>query len=294
MTRLSRVSRWFVRHEPLRALLIFIDTRFVRRQLGFTTRQMGIAVLTFCIAATLCSAVHGQSSSDFAPGLSVYAVGGLALGDRVPPLPDDYNCSDSEQFDKLTWCTQKRVDYANQGSVTTVNSILHRQDGTVVYVNRAVFPAYFERNEFDRVVEHLSKRYGQTAEIIRTTKRGEIPDAIIAFWGAVKLVPLDGRSLSILRSGGQVTEGILVDLLGDYERSAKQALPIYRLSGGAGYVWAASRSGEGRGHVRFFAINGARFSDAMASVPPERSPPPRTTPPRDTPEACRKFPLLCD
>jgi hypothetical protein len=256
------------------------------RQLGFTTMQMRIAFLTLCIAGSVCSAVHGQSSSGATPGSSLYAVGGLALGDRAPH--SGYQCNPSEQFENLIWCTQRRVDQANHGSVTTANSILHAQDGTVVYVNRAVFPAYFDRNEFDRVVENLSKRYGQSAQVKKITKGRELPDAVIASWGAVKLFPLEDRnSLSILRSGGQVTEGILVDLLGDYERSVKQGLPIYRLSGGAGYVWTASRNDEGRGHVRFFAINVAAFSaGAMATcVPPERCP--RPSPPPDTPEACR-------
>jgi hypothetical protein len=251
-----------------------------------------IALLTLCIAGSLCGAVHGQSSSGAIPGSSLYAVGGLALGDRAPH--SDYQCNPSEQFENLIWC--RRVEYANQGSVIKVNSILHARDGTVVYVNRAVVPEYFDRNEFDRVVENLSKRYGERAKVIKITKQREIPDAIIASWGAVKLVPLEDRkSLSILGSGGQVTEGIMIDFLGDPERSVKHHLPIYRLSGGAGYVWAASRNDEGRGHVRFFAINVEEFSaGAMASEPPGRNPPPRTPPPRETLEACRKFPLLCN
>jgi hypothetical protein len=255
--------------------------------------QMRIAFLTLCIAGSLSTAVHSQTSSGPTLGSSRYAVGGLALGDRVPRLPSDYECNPSEQFDQLIWCTQRRVEHANHGNVTTVNSILRRQDGTVVYVNRAVFPEPFDRSEFDRVIEHLSKRYGQTPEIIRMPKRRGIADAMIAFWGAVKLVPLENRdSLSILKSGGQANEGILVDLLGDYERSVKQGLPVYRLSGGGGYVWAAMRNDEGRGHVRFFAINVAEFSPAQARKPiPRTSPPP---PPPETLEACRRFPLLCD
>jgi hypothetical protein len=264
------------------------------RRLGFRIMQMRIAFLTLCIAGSLSTAVHSQSLSGPTLGSSRYAVGGLALGDRVPLLPRDYECNRSEQFDRLIWCAQRRVDHTNDSNVTTVNSILHRQDGTVVYVNRSVFPEHFDRNEFDRVVENLSKRYGQTAEIIRMPKRQGIADAIIAFWGAVKLIPLENRdSLNVLRSGGQVSEGILVDLLGDYTRSVKQGLPIYRLSGGGGYVWAAARNDEGRGHVRFFAINVAEFLPAEAHVPPEHFPPPTPSRPPDTPDACKKFPQLC-
>jgi hypothetical protein len=201
--------------------------------------KIRIAVLSLCIAGSLCSAVYGQFSIGATPGPPKYAVGGLALGDRVQPNRDlsDYQCNPSEQFENLIWCTRKRADHSGRGSVTTANSILHARDGTVVYANRAVFPAYFDRDEFDRVVENLSNRYGERAQVIRITRRRDIPDAIIASWGAVKLMPLENRnSLSVLGSGGQVTEGILVDSLGDYERSAKQGLPIYRLSGGAGYV----------------------------------------------------------
>src|ERR1700730_13494111 len=233
--------------------------------------QMLTPFLALCIAGSLCTTVHGQSLSDPGLGSSRYVVGGLALGDRIPLLPSDYECISSEQFEKLTWCTQRRVDHRNDLKVTTVNSILYRQkDGKVVYVNRAAFPEHFGRNEFDRFVENRSKQYGKTAQVMRLTKRQDIPDAIIAFWGAVKLIPLENRdSLNVLRSGEQVKEGILVDLLGDYARSVKQGLPIYRLSGGGGYVWAATRNDEGRGHVRFFAINVAEFLPAEAHVPPE-------------------------
>ena len=257
---------------------------------------MRTAFLTLCVAGSICSTGHGQTLSGPTVAPSRYAVGGLALGDRMPVVLSDYECNPSEQFGRLIWCTQTRVEHKNDREVTSVNSILYRQeDQKVVYVNRAVFPEHFDRNEFDRVVETLSKRYGETAQVKKLANRTDTPDAIIAFWGIVKLIELDDRdSLNVLRSGGHVTQGILVDLLGDYARSVKHGLPIYRLSGGAGYVWAATRNREGLGHVRFFAINVAEFSPAMARDHPEPGPPPQPdTRRQDTPDACRKFPQLC-
>jgi hypothetical protein len=47
----------------------------------------------------------------------------------------------------------------------------------------------------------------------------------------------------------------MIDHIGNYQRSAQQGLPIYRLVGGAGYVWAASWNEAGVGTLRFLAID---------------------------------------
>ena len=198
---------------------------------------------------------------------SLYVVDGFALGGRVPldsAAYRDYQCDPSEQFDGFTWC--KRESSA-RGKVTSSNSILHSQDGTAVYVNRAVVPAYFDRNEFDRDIQNLSNRFGEKARTLKLSQRRGLPDAVVAFWGKVNLQPLDPDSISILASGGNVKKGFLIDFLGDWERSARQGLPIYRLVGGAGYVWAASRDNEGRGHVRFLAIDASALMPQVARAP---------------------------
>jgi len=47
----------------------------------------------------------------------------------------------------------------------------------------------------------------------------------------------------------------LVDFIGNFARSAKEGLPIYRISGGAGFLWVASFDPIGRGILRFAALD---------------------------------------
>src|ERR1700756_2809283 len=49
--------------------------------------------------------------------------------------------------------------------------------------------------------------------------------------------------------------------VGNFARSAKEGLPIYRISGGAGFLWVASFDSIGRGILRFVAV------DPSASLP---------------------------
>ena len=51
------------------------------------------------------------------------------------------------------------------------------------------------------------------------------------------------------------TKGILVYFIGNFSNSPRSGLPIYRVSGGSGFVWAASFNPQGRGTLRFFAID---------------------------------------
>jgi hypothetical protein len=45
------------------------------------------------------------------------------------------------------------------------------------------------------------------------------------------------------------------DFIGNFARSAKEGLPIYRISGGAGFLWLASFDPIGRGILRFAAVD---------------------------------------
>jgi cobalamin biosynthesis Mg chelatase CobN len=51
----------------------------------------------------------------------------------------------------------------------------------------------------------------------------------------------------------------LVGFLGDLERSAKAGVPVYRLSGGAGFLWAATFDQNGKGVLRYLAIDDSKI-----------------------------------
>jgi hypothetical protein len=97
--------------------------------------------------------------------------------------------------------------------------------------------------------------------------RPGLPHGILAAWGQVVIEPLDSESLRRIAAGRRpAVKGYLIDFIGDFARSAKEGLPIYRLGGGAGFVWAASYDRNGRGTLRFAAVDASAISPQLAAT----------------------------
>ena len=215
-----------------------------------------------------------------------------------------YRCDRSEVFDGFTWCLKRTEESEKRGPFHASYSILHSRDGTALYVNRFQEPAYWDDDD-DEVQEDINRytrKIGGQPRIRKMPARPGFPNGVIATWGKVSLEPVDGESRKISASGKSPKIGVLIDFIGNYERSAKNDLPVYRLAGGPGFVWAASFNSNGRGTLKFLAINPLALSMAV-NLPPNPVPQPPTNPippvqkapetPPDTPDACKKFPQLC-
>jgi hypothetical protein len=148
---------------------------------------------------------------------------------------------------------------------------LHAQDGAVVYVNRYQEPAYWYANEVADDIQRYSRRIGEEPHIIQLPVRPGLPKGTLATWGKVVLEPIVGDELRLLGEDKPLKKGIAIDFIGNFTRSARQGLPIYRLAGGAGFVWVASYDESGRGTLRFSAVDASTYS-------PQSLPPPATTP----------------
>jgi hypothetical protein len=189
---------------------------------------------------------------------SPYSVEGLALGGRVSfdsSVYREYQCAPSEQFEGFIRCQRTRSDREARGQFTSSYSILHSPDGTVAYVNRSLTPAFFEGREAQDEIDRLSNKHGATPRVIPLPAGSGRPSGFIAVWGDVVLEPLDAASLTELAVGRNVRAGFLIDHIGNFQRSAQAGLPVYRLGGGAGYVWSGSWDQGGRGNLRFLAID---------------------------------------
>ena len=214
-----------------------------------------------------------------APGTaSSYVVDGLALGARVDPESPayrGYQCSPSELFPDFTRCqrTQKQQEAGTRRSFEATSSTLHGRDGKAVYINRNIAPWSFDRNEIQDAIKQLSSKFGERAREMRLPPREGVQTAIIAVWGKIHLTELDADAISILASGESPRKGLLIDYLGNLRRSAQLGLPVYSLSGGAGYIWSASVDRNNRGHIRFLTVDpsaispGAPVSSATAAQP---------------------------
>jgi hypothetical protein len=199
---------------------------------------------------------------------NMYAVEGIALGDRIttnPTLYRSYTCTPSEQFPGFTWCQKTTTDREARGTFTSHSSLLHSLDGHVAYVNRELLPAFWNRNEAKDDIERYSRKLGQEARLFRIPHRQGLPDGVIATWGNVVLEPLGESSLKDLAAGRDVREGLMTDYIANFRRSAQLGLPIYRLRGGAGFVWSGSWDQNGRGALRFLAINAAALSPQLVA-----------------------------
>ena len=96
-------------------------------------------------------------------------------------------------------------------------------------------------------------------------------DGLIATWGRVTLESLDSIAIDEYVAGRSFPKGILIDFIGDFLNSARRGLPIYRVSGGPGFVWAASFGPKGTGTLRFFAIDPGALLPRTAKEEPTQN-----------------------
>src|SRR5215471_8152115 len=215
-----------------------------------------------------------------------YAVDGVAVGTQLnfgSASYREYKCNPSEQFEGLVWCQKKRTDKERRRSYITAYSLLHSEDGNLSYINRSQEPAFFNPSEAELNIQQYSRNLGESARILKMPHRSGLPDGVIAVWGKITLEPLDQESIKTLADGKNPRKGFLIDYLRDFTRSAKQGLPIYRIDGGPGFIWAASFDQKGRGTLRLAAVDVSGFAPPPDSVPvaqiavptyQERLPPP--------------------
>jgi hypothetical protein len=205
-----------------------------------------------------------------------YAVEGVAVGSPLKAdnaASRDYKCSPSEQFEALTWCQKTRADRTKRGPFAANYSVLHSERGNVVYVNRRQEPSFLDRSEVDKEIKDYAHKLGSEARITHMPHRGAY-DGVIALWGEATLEPLDADSMKVLAEGKSPKKGLLVDFLGNFTRSAKEGLPVYRISGGAGFLWAASFDQGGRGALRVAAVDASALPSPAPANPAATLPPP--------------------
>jgi len=190
---------------------------------------------------------------------SNYRVDGVTLGGQVKSRGlgyQPYQCGPSDKFSGFIWCHEEHTTPDNK--VMRSHSILQSQDGTAYYVDSYFQPAFFDPNDIQNEIDRMSSEFGQQARIVQMPQREGLPSAVMAVWGAIQLEPLGPDEISVLASGGS-PPGILVSFLGDEERSAKAGAPIYRLAGGAGFLWVATYDQSGRGMLRYLAIDDSKI-----------------------------------
>jgi hypothetical protein len=221
----------------------------------------------FATVLYICVSALAGLTAQAARAASPYAVDGIALAASMVPARE-YQCSASEEFADYTWCQRKRQERGRKGAFSSTNSILHDRDGDVAYVNREIRPAFFAGNDIQTELKRLAARFGAPARQTRLPEHEDLSAAVIAVWGSLQLEELDEKNRAALESAALSQQSLLVDHLGDVRRSLQLGLPIYRLSGGPGYLWSAASNRNGRGHLRFLAIDVAALIATKDVAPP--------------------------
>ena len=233
-------------------------------------RWLGV-LAAICLLAGM-STSFGQSPNE---QISIYALNGLALGARIPfdsSTYREYKCSPSDQFDGFTWCQKTRQERERRDSSNATYSVLHSSGGSIVYVNRYQAPAFFGSNGAERDIQSYSRKFGESpGTTIRMPHRAGL-DGILASWGKTVLEPLDIENRRAFAEGRRLTKGYYIDFIGNFDRSAKEGFPLYRISGGAGFIWAASFDQRGRGTLRLVAVDASAFYPELIanSLPSEK------------------------
>jgi hypothetical protein len=137
-------------------------------------------------------------------------------------------------------------------------------------------PAWFADNEAQDDVDRLSKNFGPPTHVFPMPPQSSVPNGMIVTWGKVALEQLDQDNVSQLAAGHKVRAGLMIDHIGNSQRSAQLGLPIYRLTGGAGYIWAASWNQGGTGTLRYLAVDASKLipSETISSQATIPSDPP--------------------
>jgi hypothetical protein len=213
------------------------------------------------------STAFGESPTE---QISMYAIDGLALGAHIPsdsPGYREYKCGPSDQFDGFTWCQKTRQERERGGSSNATYSVLHSRDGSVVYVNRYQAPAFFGSNEADRAIQSYSRKFGESPRTTIRMPHQSGLDGILASWGKTVLEPLDIENRKAFAEGRRLTKGYYIDFIGNFDRSAKEGFPLYRIGGGSGFIWVASFDQRGRGTLRIVAVDASAFYPELVANP---------------------------
>jgi hypothetical protein len=217
-----------------------------------------ILVATFCIALSGVGAANAQPSK--------YVVDHVRLGASVNSDVKNHDCERSDDFLGFVWCHQEAKNANNHVSKTIM---YEEQSGAAVYVMRNEALVLLDQSRVEKEINSLSKSFQESPVVNWMPTRKGAPKAVIALWGQVRVEELNPDALSMLAARQSAHQGVIVDYMGDLYRSARNGLPVYRMIGGAGYLYSASFGAGERGHQHYVAIDASRFGRPDIAQPPQ-------------------------
>jgi hypothetical protein len=210
---------------------------------------------------SILSALVAIPTTSFAQ--SLFSVGDLALGSTIEAgvvARSGYRCAPSVDYPAFAWCTKATSRRQGERLVNGSSTLVLGQDGDIAYVGEETSPVSLDDKSISTEIDKLSERFKlpphRSASVTGTSARS----SVLVTWGDLTLAPLDAQKRKLLAAGAPPRAGVLVDMLGNFARSARRGLPLYRLEGGAGFLWEAIIGEKGSGGIRVAAADPSRLS----------------------------------
>jgi tetratricopeptide (TPR) repeat protein len=214
-----------------------------------TRARAYLPIFVFVVFAELSSASSARAGN--------YTVDGITVGSRISPSGAtyrSYHCKPSDDFAGAVRCERSRETREGGRTISIDNTLIHSPDNTALYVMSNVAPVALNPIAAAGEIDRLSRAIGERpVKVIWRPERS--PTAVVAVWGQVNLVEVTGDASSVLSEGNSPHLGVLVDTLGDLKKSANSGAPVYRLTGGSGFIYTASFDASGRGNRHYVAVN---------------------------------------
>ncbi|MEO7223206.1 MAG: hypothetical protein ABIY37_12095, partial [Devosia sp.] len=188
-----------------------------------------------------------------------YVVDGFSLGgmiDRSDPNYTSYTCGMSLSYRWSSECARISTRDGQLGQIVISSSLVHSFRGDVAYAEVHAAPVKLSRRALEKELDDLTSVIGEEPSSVSWSDAHGLT-SVTATWGEIRLEEVnDPLDESLVRRGA------LTDLLGDPQESLEQALPLFRLAGGPGYVYTASFSSDGRGDRHYVAANPRELSQS--------------------------------
>lgn len=170
-----------------------------------------------------------------APSLAqaqTFAIEGFTLGERIGAGElERFNCSPSPWTGADRECRKKK----EWKQVSASMSLFLDQHDRLQLLHQKFDNIPMTEKSADEVIAAHSKRFA--LEPRRVVKQIGADKVIVATWGDVELRDIDIQTRLAAIQGRQGDALLLVDLINDIEKSARDVLPIYQIKGGKGAIW---------------------------------------------------------
>ena len=201
-------------------------------------------LFALCLAVTLAPNLPASAQEQ------TFAIEGFTLGAQVSAEElEPFECVRSRWSGAERECRKKKE--WKQVSATT--SLFLNQTDRLQLLRQKFENIPMSEKAADEVIAANSKRFDMEAR--RSVKQLGPDKVITAIWGNVELKDIGIQTRLATIQGRQPDDLLLVDLVDDLERSARDVLPIYQVEGSNGAVWVFYIRANGSGWAMARIIN---------------------------------------